>query len=415
MITTSEYYDAHVDDRTTKWTPKLVIDYSDYNIDNTIVVTVDSPNAVSIDNQIADGIKTPSFKYWNWQDVEWGMHLYDSNKKYEQGAISQQLSAADKTFSDGGGAIYGAAVYGSGIYSNAIRKPSFTVSFSERVINSLEVVFDDKLVHYAEEFDVNIYQGLVLAQTVNVTGNMGTLWSETLSTSLSDVTSLELVINKWSIVNSPVRVLEFYTSVQETYLGDEILSFSVNEESIPDKASVPIGNVTANTCEISLINKNSRFDNDNEDSPLQNNLIKNRRLKPYIGLVGDNDDVGKQNYIPLGVFYSQEWTNNNYELIAGANGRDIIQLMTETSFTTSQFISTPADQSFSYTTTAEFDTFSLHNMASANDELQFSGEPWIYSNTGGAIFGATLTLQQKTLIDNRIKVLFDDRIKTIGE
>lgn len=390
MITTSDYYTEHISDKTQKWTNKIIIDYSDYNLDNTISVISDESNDASIDSQIVNGIKTPSFKYWNWEDFEWGMHLYDSNKQYEQGGISQQLSGADKTFPEGGGAIYGAAIYGAGIYSGAIRKPSFTVNFTERSVNALEVVFDEKLVHYAEEFKIKIYQGTILAHTENVTGNNGTLWSKTLSSSYSDVTSLEVVIDKWNVVNSPARILEFYTSVQEIYYDDDILSFSISEESEPDMATSPIGNVTANSCEISLVNRDSYFDNDNEDSPLQNNLVKNRRVRLFTGLRGDEDEVGNQNYVQLGTYYTQSWTNDNYSATAGASGRDIVQLLSENSYSSSQFIETPEDQTFTYTSTADFSTFDLDNLSATNNELQFGGEPCIYSSNGGAYFGAAV-------------------------
>jgi hypothetical protein len=413
VIETTEYYDSHISDKTQRWTPKLVIDYSDYNIDNTITATVDQPNDVSIDDQIADGIKEPSFKFWNWEDFEWGMHIYDSNKNYEQGAISQQLSAEDRTFSESSGAFYGAAFYGAGFYSEIVQKPSFTVSFSERPVTSLEVVFDSLIVHYAEDFTIDLYEGSSVVYTETVTGNSGTLWNKTLDTSYDDITSMKVTIDKWNVKNSPARVLEFYTSVQETYYEDDIISFSISEESTPDKASVPIGNVTANSCEISLVNKDSYFDNDNEDSPLQNNLVKNRRISPYIGLVGDLDETGKQNYIPLGVFYSQSWTNDNYEAIASADGLDIVQLMNDNSYDTSQTIIAPEDQVFEYTTTADFEGFSLNNAIAENDKLSFGGEPWVYSSIYGAFYGQDPRIEA-LLDEDSLSILDEDGIEILG-
>mgnify|MGYP005840067419 CR=1 FL=1 len=388
MITTTDYYKDNITNKTTRWVPKVVIDYSDYNIDNTISTGLTYNRADSFPEQIADGIETPSYRYWSWPDFEWGCHLAGVDTAFEHGGISQQISGADYTFPEVEGAFYGEAFYGDAIYSPAVIEPTYSVTFTERTVNSLRVVFDNQLNHYAEEFKVYIYQGDTLAYTETVTGNTGTVYTADLSPSYDDVTRLDLVIEKWNVAGAPARVLEFYTSVQETYNSEDILTFSVSEESIPDRATIPVGNVTANTCEVELVNRNSHFDNDNEDSPLQGNLVKNRRIKPFIGLYGDNDtDTGKQNYIPLGVFYSQDWTTNNYEAIAQVSGRDIIQLMEENEYAESQFISAPADQDFDYTTTAEFDTFTLNNIVSADNELQFGGESIIYDTTASAFYG----------------------------
>jgi len=403
VINTTEYYQDNVTNRVTKWIPRVVIDYSDYNIDNTISVSNTFDGEGSFPDQIADGIKTPTFKYFTWADFEWGCHLMGDDDQYEHGAISQQISGADKTFPENKPAFYGTTFYStepSSLLSVYIPKPTFSVTFSERTVNSLEVIFDDKLVQYAEEFDVQIYQGDTLASTENVTGNTGTTWRKTLSSSIDDVTRLDLIINKWSVAETWARVVEFYTSVQETYDSGDILSFSVSEESAPDKATTPIGNVTANTCDIELVNRNSLFDNDNEDSPLQGNLVKNRRLMPYIGLDGDLDETGKQTYIPLGVFYSQNWNNNNYQLTASVDGRDIVQLMDENEYKKSQFISAPADQDEEWTTTADFDAFTKFNVISANNELQFAGGRYLYESTVNDLYGNTGFYGQTILSGN---------------
>ena len=390
MITTSDYYKAHIEDKTLRWEPKVVIDYTDYNIDNTIEVTVDSPHYTSFDGQIADGIESPSAKYWDFNNFEWGMALSSAtDEQYEHGAVSEQMSGADRTFTANAGAFLGASFLGAGFLTEQVRKPSFTVSFGERLINSFRVVFDDKLNQYGEEFDIEVYTGTTLTTTETVTGNTGVVWTKDLATALSDITSLKLTINKWSTAGSHARVLEFYTSVQETYEGDDVLSISVFEESDIDKATSPVGNLSANTCDIKLVNRNSLFDNDNEDSPLQNNLIKNRRIMPYLGLYNDRGDDGKINFIPLGTFYSQEWTNDNYAGTAGVSGRDIVQLMEENEYNTDQFVETPSAQTVVYTSTADFDAFADFNTVAVNDQLQFGGEAWEYNRNSGAYLGAS--------------------------
>lgn len=411
MIATSDYYKAHILDKVNKWKAKIVIDFSDYNIDNTIAVSNTFDAEGSFPEQIADGIKTPSYKYFSWANFEWGCHLMGTDTNYEHGAISSQISGADKTFPENKPAFYGTTFYGtepSSLYSTFTPKPIFSVTFLERQITDLEVVFDDKLNEFAEEFDVRIYQGTTLASTEVVTGNTGTTWTKTLSSAIDDVTRMDLVINKWSLAGTWARVLEFYTSLQKTYLEDDILSMSIVEESIAKRASTPIGNITSNSCEISLVNLDSQLDNDNEASPLQGNLIKNRRIMPYIGMDGDIDSVtGKQNYIEWGVYYSQQWTNDNYNMTAGCNGRDVIQLMDEAEFNESQFITEPADQNQNYTTTADFAAFTKFNTVAENDSLRFGGQPFVYESTAGTFYGGVIFEDTKVTSNGDTKVTSD--------
>lgn len=400
MISTTDYYQDNVTNRVTKWIPKVIIDYSDYNIDNTIEVSNSFDADISFPEQIANGIKTPTYKYFTWTDYEWNRHLPSFDDQFEHGAISKQISDPDNEFRTVVPSFYGTSFYGEEFLTSYEPLPTFSVTFLERTVSSLEVVFDDKLVQYGVDFDVQIWQGTTLASTETVTGNTGTLWTKTLSSSIDDVTRLDLIIKEWSHPSSWARVLEFYTSVQETYTAENILSISVAEESAPAQASTPIGNVTANRCSVQLVNRNNRFDNDNEDSPLQGNLIKNRRVMPYIGLSGDVDSIGNQNYIPLGTFYTQSWISNNYEATAGTSARDIVQLMAENEYSKSQFITKPSDQSVSYTTTTDFDAFTKSNAISANNELTFGGAKIPLSTTVNDFYGSSAFLGETILSGN---------------
>src|SRR5690606_20899677 len=114
-----------------------------------------------------------------------------------------------------------------------------------------------------------------------------------------------LTITKWSHAGRQAKILELFTSVQEVYEEDDILLIHLLEEREVSRGSLPVGNISANEIDIRLYNKNRKFDAGNTASPLHNLLRPNRRIRAWLGV---EKDSGDKEWVPLGVFWSGDWS-----------------------------------------------------------------------------------------------------------
>ena len=371
MITVSDDYKAQIIKPVRRFTVKGSIDYSDYNIDNSITTTINKPDRLSLGDQMADGIEEPVYKFWSWGNFEWGQHLRDPESELEQGGLSFNLCDINNNFSvympqGFGDPNGGFGVTGFIVYQNY---PSFRINFVERTVTSLKAVFDSKLNEYAVDFDVNIYTDDydVPDHTENITGNTSYRWTKDITAVLLS-TAIEIVVKKWSHNLSKAKVIEIFTSLQLKYDASNIKSITVIEETESDSCNSPVGNVVSNSININLFNLNNKFDNDNLLSVLYGNVIKNRRLKFSTWLNNLIDDD-----IPLGTFYADQWKINNEKMSAEVSGKDVLFLMSESEYKNDQFITPGVDQNFVYDEDAEFATFTLDNVLSDEDSLIFQG------------------------------------------
>jgi hypothetical protein len=137
---------------------------------------------------------------------------------------------------------------------------------------------------YPVDFDINLYaENGTLLKTITVTGNNSIAWSQPLDPWVLDVAKQELVIKRWSHEGRQVKILEFFTSIQETYLPGDLVSIKLLEEREASQGSLPVGNVSANEIVLGFNNEDGKFDVDNEQSPLANLLKANRRIRVWLG------------------------------------------------------------------------------------------------------------------------------------
>lgn len=95
---------------------------------------------------------------------------------------------------------------------------------------------------------------------------------------------MTLEITKWSHAGRQAKILEFFTSIQETYEGDDILLVRLLEEREVSQGSLPVGNISANEIDIRLNNETRKFDAGNKQSPLYQTLKANRRIRAWLGV-----------------------------------------------------------------------------------------------------------------------------------
>ena len=233
MIAVSTDYLTKVESTTQRWIPSATIDFSDFNLDNSIQPTVNDRDITSDDAQLSDGKEHPSYRWWYWDSFQWGDHLRsEASTLNEKGALSQSISDDNGDFFEYIGAISGlSAVAGlSAIASSAVTYPRFCITFSPRTVESLKAVFESELGQWATDFDIIVTDTSGTEHTTAVTGNTSFRYTVTI-TAVPNAVSVCVVVKSWSEANSKVKVMETFTSVQRAYSGSDIISFTVNEET----------------------------------------------------------------------------------------------------------------------------------------------------------------------------------------
>jgi len=298
---------------------KVTIDYTNPFLDESITVSVSEQAAVSWPQQTADAVEEVPYR-WISLDGSWVLdgtyRLAPVNEEqlslYQMGWWGASLAGADGSF---------AAPY-----------PTLTVAFLPRPIHQLKVVGDTARGEYPVDFAVRLYDqaGTLLHEEV-VVGNTAVAWSKVLTAAVLNVARMVLEIHRWSHPGRQVKIAEFYTSIQETYEGKDLLSVSLLEEREVTQGSLPVGNISANEIRISLANKGRKFDPDNKQSPLYGVLKPNRRIRAWLGIPGNPPE-----WVPLGTFWSLDWDAPDDVLEATVIARDRLELLRKGTYQSAQ-------------------------------------------------------------------------------
>lgn len=298
---------------------RVTIDYTDPYMDGSITVTSDDVARISWPAQTADAVEAPTHA-WASLDGSWVLdgsyHLAPDTpgeaQQYQMGWWSESLAGEDGGF----GEPY----------------PTLTVLFDERPIRSLKVVGDSARTEYPVDFDIYLYDKAGnLLYTETVRDNARITWTKELSEPVSSVVRMVLGISRWSHPGRQAKIVEFYSSIQETYEGERILELSLLDEREVDTGSVPVGNISANELSITLDNADHRFDPGNTESPLYGLIKAHRRLRAWLGAVLSDGSV---EWLPLGVFWAVEWDvpNSQSETVARVIARDRLELLRQSTY-----------------------------------------------------------------------------------
>jgi len=290
---------------------KVQIDYTDPFLDQSIAVTATEETDVSFPGQTANGITSMGAAFAALDDL-WTIDddytLAPEDGSLETGWWGTQLAGSGGSF---------VATY-----------PKLTATFASRPVWSLRVVGDDKRSEYPVDFTVKLYStGDTLEHTETVTGNTDVTWTTDITPHTEIVKSV-LEITKWSTVGCQAKIAEFFTSIQETYEGDEIIGIKLLEEREITRGGLPVGNISSNEVEIRLSNITRYFDADNTSSPLYELIKSNRRIKAWLGVMVS----GSVEYVPLGTFWSGDWEVPEDEIYARTTARDRLELLRKTNY-----------------------------------------------------------------------------------
>lgn len=362
MLPSTRLYKEKAKETVRRWKGRVQIDYTDPFIDQSIDAEASEASNYSHPTQTANNVEEPSEK-WASLDGSWVLdgsyHLMPEDDSEQIGWWGSQLSGVE------------------GVFSTPL--PTLTINFFSRPVRQLKVVGDSKRAEWPVDFYVTLYNeaGDVL-HNESITDNALINWKTAIPL-VSEVTKMRLAITKWSEEGRQAKILEFFTSVQETYEGDDILSISLQEEREISNGSLPIGNISANEIDIKLNNINNKFDAGNVGSSIYQLLKANRRIKAWIGLdllnesafvFDEKEDVSAHEvspeetiesdvhvselfqmmfgmtpeyteaveWKPLGTFWSGDWDVPESEVWAQTSGRDRLELLSQTTFSSSQVL-----------------------------------------------------------------------------
>jgi hypothetical protein len=298
---------------------RVTIDYTDPLIDTSITATAnEQANAAALLPQVSDALTTVPRR---WASLD-GSTLADG-----------LFFAAPSVPAEGQMGWWGTQIAGAG-GAFVTPFPTLTVSFASRPIHSLRVVGDSVRLEFPVDFEIRLLGvGGVLRHTQTITGNTLVDWNLAI-TAVTEVTQCVLEVRRWSHAGRQAKVLEFFTSIQETYEGNDILEISLFEERELAQHSLPVGNVSANEITLKLDNSSRRFDAGNRQSSLYELLRQNRRIRAWLGV--ELTPGGAVEYVPLGTFWSGEWSAESEKLYVSTTGRDRLELLAKSTYFASQ-------------------------------------------------------------------------------
>ena len=211
-----------------------------------------------------------------------------------------------------------------------------TVTFPARKVKTFWWYGDAIRAWHPVDFKVEYYDSQAAAWVLvaDVAGWAETYWEANLPAITAQVvTQSRLTVTRVVPALSCPVILEFDATVTETYEGDDLVEVGLLEELEADSGTLPIGNVSANEVDLKLNNIDGRFFPGNSASPYYGLLEPNRRIRPFSGIVLPDGTV---EWLPLGVFWSGDWTAPSDAIEATTSGQDLLKFLADSSFSTSQ-------------------------------------------------------------------------------
>jgi hypothetical protein len=349
------------------------IDYTNSNLDNTIVAVSSSTNPRTRIGQVFNGKTTVSKRWYDPAydpDIDEPRYPFPTTEKeFEENEVGwwgTGFANPDGTFQANSGKLFGEKLFGEELFEETVNHPGIVVVFSKRSQESIDVYFDDKRMEYAIDFDVDFINcEMTVMHTLEVRGNTGTQYNVSVPLQ-SNVCQLRLRILKWSAPGKCAKVSEFYTSISELYEGDDIYSLRVTENRELSDGDTAFGSTASGSCEITLFNRDRKFDYDNTLSKLYNVLKKGNRIIPEIG--------DGTNWIPLGVFYSIDWEIDKRSLEVIVTGYDRMSLLEDTEYSSTTIVAAPTNQEFTFTSDADWNSGTLDGVEVASGSIRLVTE-----------------------------------------
>lgn len=253
---------------------KVEIIYSDADISKDLETTESSNSEISHPQEIYRGYSTPTVRACTMDgnctmDGTWEMIDDSCRCGWWSGPISDA----------------------NGVFSSP---PFIELTFVQRPIISWTIVGDRLLEQYPVDFQIDYKQDGKIIKSDIITGNDKV--DIRVRPIVEDITSVRMTITKWSKSNACAKIMIFFETLNETYEGDAMQMFEVNEELGSADGNY---NINSDTMTVSIYNEGRKFDK----GYLRTLTVLDRKVMPYLGI----EKNGRIHYSPLGTFYSDEW------------------------------------------------------------------------------------------------------------
>jgi len=303
--------------------PKAMVEvtWGSSAVDENVVITSNDINRIDRTGQLVNG-ETDSGEKW--------AYIHSGLKADGTFHVMPELDTEEQA------GWYGSAQVsdGSGNFSTP---PWLKIAHDARSYTAVAVAGDSEYNEYPVDFTIE-YTHSGGPTTQVITGNTERIYSAAF-TAIQDVTAVKITITKWSAPNTIVKLAGFSGSLIELYKADDIVELSILEETNSDTGVVPIGNVSSNELDLSLLNTDRRFSYGNTESPYISSLRSGRKIRVWLGFilpVGSIDQTGdvpgyivetvsgeKIGYMPYGIYWSKDWISSYSSQVTVTTAYDI--------------------------------------------------------------------------------------------
>jgi hypothetical protein len=327
MIPVSPEYEAAILATTRQIRARVIITWTDPTLDPTVTVSATYKNRIVYLDQVADKNSIMSYKWAHLSD-----DLKPDGTFHPAPSPAEAASGIQFAYF---GSDRGDDTYGEWDGNN----PSITLEFDPRPVTSFFVAGDDKYNEWPKRFEIQCFDEFdVLLHTETVTDNTELKWTGDAPAGLNTVAKMILTIFQWSVPDRVAKITEFYTGLNATYEGDDVVSINILEEREISDGSLPVGNISCNELDLELQNiRQGDFIDPyfygNTDSYLNNLLIPNRKIQAFIGLVLPDGSV---EWIPMGTFWSGDWSAPELSPNVSTSARDRMEFLRKAEFTVSE-------------------------------------------------------------------------------
>jgi len=194
-----------------------------------------------------------------------------------------------------------------------------TISYFSTITakNYLVIGYED---NYPVDFTIEVSSnGVDYTLIETVTSNTEPFYGH-YDNSYRDISYVRISVTKISAINSPVKILQCGT-VWMIVLDLPDIDYCDLVEELVERAGDPLGLVSSNYFEFHIYSENDIWKWDNADSPFF--MMENMKfsIRPYYGIQEATDVFS---FIPLGVFYNENYEVDTDSLIAKFIGYDTI-------------------------------------------------------------------------------------------
>lgn len=293
---------------------KVYITYTDPLLDASVDLLSSSGEAYNSElEQLTDGVDVIDGKFFTLYDNDLSGSYLVSSDGSQVGWTSSVLSDSDGYFAE---------------------PPSVTLHFAARPIVRFSVAFDGVHNNIAKDFAVAFKKADGTVTTVTYTDNENEVVAIPITQALPDIVEVTITVSRTAMAHAPATIVDTPTFSRVLYTGYEddsnLISIDLLEELTYNDEIEALGGVSANEVTIVLDNVDKQFNLNNPNSPIANQLRRNRKVEPYLGT---EVIPGQIEWYSLGTYWSYSWDVPYDSLTASVTAFDTIGLLGLTPFT----------------------------------------------------------------------------------